>query len=315
VRIITSLLGIVLLSGPLYPAMADTLAQPVPALASRAAGQSENALLGARAQVVLPFQITQGYVFLEGQALGHSGVFLFDTGSPFSLFLNNQLLPLTLSHFSGVGSAGSGQVLKLYRHDGVGPIRLADRVLTGLGPLNSTDLGFLTDMHGGGVRPDVLGFAGLALVRDLEFTLDYAKSTLELHRTSADGDALIAHVNPADVVATLAFRFEGNHMPVVTLQLGAVEMKGWLDTGTPGKLVLTAPTRATLEEAGILRCAQPICALSALRYQDTALDADVPAVVTGEENQLQLGYNLLRHYRSVWNYRKQTITLLRPGSP
>ena len=277
-----------------------------------AAAQPASDLLGASDRLSLPIQITKGYIFVEGQALGQSGVFMFDTGTPFPFLLNNHALPLVLDHSLGTGSADSGQLLTLYRHQEVGPIRLAGTTLGAFGPLNSTDLAFLTHMNKGGIRPDILGFAGLPLVANHEFVLDYDAATIEVFRTSASGDALISHVEPQDVVAKLALEYQGKGLPSVALMVEGVAIEGRFDTGTQGTLTLTATARDALEKAGRLRPSGQGYVIEGLICQGVTLSFDTPALQTGARNSMLLGYNLLRHYRSVWNFQQKTLTLLQP---
>ena len=75
--------------------------------------------------------------------------------------------------------------------------------------------------------------------------------------------------------------------------------------------MLTADTRRSLVKAGRLRPSGKSFVIEGLTYQAIALTADVPLVKTGKSNILKAGYSFLRHYRSVWNFNKQTITLLR----
>jgi len=63
--------------------------------------------------------------------------------------------------------------------------------------------------------------------------------------------------------------------------------------------------------AGRLRPSGNSFVIEGLTYQAIVLTADVPSVITGKSNTLKAGYGFLRHYRSVWNFNKQTITLLK----
>ena len=83
------------------------------------------------------------------------------------------------------------------------------------------------------------------------------------------------------------------------------------DTGAPGYLVLTPDARGVLVKAGRLRPSGNSFVIEGLTYQAIVLTADVPSVITGKSNSLKAGYSFLRHYRSVWNFNKQTITLLK----
>jgi len=275
------------------------------------AQQSCSVLLAASDHLTLPVQITKGYVFLEGKVNGLSGVFLFDTGSPFPFFLNRDYIPLKLKKYISTGRAGSGQVLKVYQPEDVGAITLASSVLNGVEPLRCTDFSFMTDMKKDGIRPDILGIAGLPLFSDYQFELNYAASTLDIYRLNTNSDPVISHVKPQDIVAILPFRYSSNHLPFSTLVIDGFEIDVMFDTGTQGDLVLTPSARRALVKTGRLRPSGNSFVIEGLTYQATALTADVPLVKTGKRNTLKAGYSFLRHYRSVWNFKKQTITLLK----
>jgi hypothetical protein len=107
-------------------------------------------------------------------------------------------------------------------------------------------------------------------------------------------------------------------LPVATLEVDGIPIEAAFDTGAPGDLELTAPTRLALEHAGRLKCNENDCSLNGLAYQGSALTSSVPRIKNGGKDSLKAGYNFLKHYRSVWNFRKQTITLIKPtttGSP
>ncbi len=275
------------------------------------ARQSSNALLAASDHLTLPVQITKGYVFLDGKVKDRSGVFMFDTGSPFPFFLNRDTIPLKLMKYISTGRAGSGQVLKVYQPEDVGAITLAGSVLNGVEPLRCTDFSFMTNMKKGGIRPDILGIAGLPLFRDDEFELNYATSSLDIYQINENGDPVIPHVKPQDIVVTLPFRYSSNYMPIVEFVIDGIEIELIFDTGAPGDLVLTPDARRVLVKAGRLRPSGNSFVIEGLTYQAIVLTADVPSVITGKSNSLKAGYSFLRHYRSVWNFNKQTITLLK----
>jgi len=149
------------------------------------------------------------------------------------------------------------------------------------------------------------------LFRDDEFELNYDASSHDIYRINENGDPAIPHVKPQDIVATLPFRYSTNHLPFVTFVIDGIEIDLMFDTGTQGDLVLTPDARRALVKAGRLRPSGNSFVIEGLTYQAIVLTADVPLVKTGRDNILKAGYSFLRHYRSVWNFKKQTITLLK----
>lgn len=241
---------------------------------------------------------------------------MLDTGTPFPFLINNHRVPLGLTDYLCTGTAGSGQALAFYRHHGLVDVNLADWPTGGFAALPSADLGFVTNMSAGGIRQDLLGFAGLPLLRDHEFVLDLRAGTLEIRPTDEHGVAAGAGFDPAERVATLSFAgAEGQQgVPSVPLQIGGVELEGHLDTGSSGTLTLRPESRQRLIEGGHLRRVGERYLLDGLTYRGVALTAHAESLAEGEHDGLGLGHNLLGHYRSVWNYRRGTVVLLRHRS-
>lgn len=260
--------------------------------------------------VTLAGQITKGYLFLSGKIRGQTGVLMLDTGTPFPLLLNNHAIPLELNHYLSTGSAASGQQIVVYRHDDVGPVAIAGLAEQNFGPLNSADLGFINAE--GGIRPDFLGFAGLPLLQEHEFILDYQTGTVEIYRTAENGSPLIPHTVPADIVAVIDFKYSGSGLPKTTFHIGDIQLEASFDSGSPGVLTLTKPTQQALERSGKLQKHGQNYTLDGLTYQGIALTTATPSLVSGAKDSINLGYNLLRHYRSVWNFKQQTLVLLKP---
>jgi len=263
----------------------------------------------------LPFDIVKGYIFLSGKVAEQSGGFMFDTGTPFSFLLNNHYLPLKLDHFVGSGKAGSIQggvtrELKLYIHQDVGTIKLGQIKFMHVGALQSTNLEFMSNMGSDGLRTDNLGFVGMGLFRQYEFVIDYSSKTLDVYRIKKSGEPFIAHIDAKDVVATLPFRL-AKHMPIVTINIDGIKIEGLLDTGVLGEVTLTPETQRILENSGKLKKQGGYYFLEGLNYGGIALDTKTPSISTGDSNTMRLGYNMLSHYRTVWNYKKQTVTLLK----
>lgn len=280
---------------------ASALAAPAKTVDLLPAGQDHVTLAG---------QITKGYLFLSGKIRGQTGALMLDTGTPFPLLLNNHAIPLELNHYLSTGKAGSGQQIVLYRHDDAGPVTIAGLPEQNFGPLNSANLGFINAADG--IRPDFLGFAGLPLLREHEFILDFQTGTVEIYRTDNHGAPLVPHSIPADIVATIDFKYAGSGLPKTTFHIGDIQLEARFDSGSPGVLTLTRPTQQALEHSGTLQKHGQNYTLNGLAYQGIALTTETPSLVSGDKDSINLGYNLLRHYRSVWNFKRQTIVLLKP---
>lgn len=277
-------------------------------------------LLDAEYHQRIPIQVIGNYVFLDGSVVGRSGGFILDTGTPYPVFLNNSFLPLKLDRYVATGKAGAalgnvGREQVVYAHPDVALVRIGNRVVTSPGVLLSSNFGYIADMESGGIRPDFLGFVGLPVLFEHEFVLDYAQGALDLYRLDAQGEPLITHVQSSEIVATLAFyrRNEsgiGGHLPFVDIEIAGIPFVGMLDTGTLGELALTPEAHAQLEARGALQKTPQGWRICHAAYRGAELRLDIPSMRQSDSNTIALGHNLLQHYRSVWNYRKQTVTLL-----
>ncbi len=295
-------------SPPASALHAQTPQQTASALSSVETDEPVARLIAQGDIITLPMHVTKGYVFIDGRVGDRAGAFMFDTGSPFSFFLNNNYLPLELANRIGSGTAGSGQQLTVYQHDNVGPITIGGVALHDVGVVRSANFVFIEH----GIRPDFLGFIGFALIRDYEFVIDYERQVIDLYRAGENGDPVVRHVNPDEVVATLTFRTEREQqVPLVTFAVDGEQIEASFDCGSPGGLSLTAETRQALETSGRLQSTEGAHTLSGLTYDGITLSIEFPRLAEGVTNTMSLGYSFLREYRSVWNYRKHTVTLLR----
>lgn len=266
----------------------------------------------------IPFQLIGNYAFLDGEVKGRSGGFILDTGTPQAVFLNDAYLPLRRDHFVAKGKAGgaqgnAGREQIVYAHTDVGSIRIGQQVFADMGTVFSSDFSYISDMANGGLRPDFLGFVGLPMLIEHEFVLDYKAATLDLYRLDTQGKAKIQHVGAGQVVVTLAFHGqpgEGGHLPFVELSIGGIPFVGLLDNGTLGDLALTEEAEQQLASKGLLQKTDHGWHIDGASYRGVHLILDTPMIRRSEQNTIRLGHNLLQHYRSVWNYRLQTVVLL-----
>jgi hypothetical protein len=312
---VTTALIASLLCGPLFASEPPPAAQPA---------FQPNAYHAGPGAFTLPFHLVNGHIFIDGAVDGRRGKFMFDTGTEFAFFLNNHFLPLRKQTLVGRGHAGSGQEMVLYRQRKplarveIGKALRFDQVEGFL----HTDWRFLEEGYG---MPAFFGSIGHGLNRNYAFVIDYDLQTIEFHPYNADGNATTLTIDPARVVARLAFTATGvdGKMPEVPMLIGGHPVTAFFDTGNPGSLELSASTRAALVRQGLLQLTDMnhvygIHALfrradvSGLRHADTALvDLRNLAFTEAEQDRIGLGYQFLKHYISVWDYQGRTLTLLR----
>jgi hypothetical protein len=272
----------------------------------------------------LPFHLFDGHMLIDGAVNGRRGKFMFDTGTEFPFFLNNHFLSLSRDQFVGQGHAGSGQEMVLYRQNApVSSIEIAGQVrFENVTALIHTDWGFIEEAY----TPHFLGSIGLGFNRNYLFLIDYDAQTIVFHALSQDEDVLSRVIDPARVIATLPFTPVGvdGKMPELELHIGDETLTTFFDTGSAGTLELTETMKSRLERQGSLTLTASDYAygahephvrgtLKGLSHGSQALeDARNLNVRVGTANRLGLGYHFLKHYVSAWDYKRRTLTLLRP---
>jgi hypothetical protein len=286
-----------------------TLCALLAALPAQAA--SGLSLLPAQAdRISLAFELDAGYILLPGTVRGVSGVVMLDTGTPFTLLLNNTLIPLELTGTPSPGRAGSGQTFEITRHDEIGPLTIAGQHLSQTGPVISGTLRWMSEEF----RPDFLGFAGYALIREHEMVVDYQAQRIELHRLGADGSRKVAP--PALPANAITLRFDGfddnrPNLPYVMTTVAGLEIEVMFDTGTNAYLDLTPQGRKTLEAAQAVQMLEGGgVRLPGLTLGGVPAPNAVKTIQDAKKNRLVMGYESLVLYRSIWNYSRGEITLV-----
>ncbi len=297
---------------------------PVRGFDKRESRCEPNAYHAGPGAFTLPFHLVNGHIFIDGAVDSRRGKFMFDTGTEFAFFLNNHFLPLRKQTLVGRGHAGSGQEMVLYSQRKplarveIGKALRFDQVEGFL----HTDWRFLEEGYG---MPAFFGSIGHGFNRNYAFVIDYDLQTIEFHPYDDDGQARTLSIDPARVVARLAFTATGvdGKMPEVAMHISGRPVTAFFDTGNPGSLALSASTQSALARTGHLQLIDadhvygtyaPFrrADVSGLRHADTALvDLRNLAFTEAEHDRIGLGYQFLKHYISVWDYHGRTLTLLR----
>ena len=273
-----------------------------------------------KAHITLPFHLINGYLLIEGNVNGFPGKFMFDTGTPFALLLNNHYVPLTKDSFLSKGSATSGQSLTLYTQNVVKSVTICDQApFIGLTSVPHSDLGFVEE----GICARYLGFIGHGFNKSYLFIIDYDSQIIDLYSLSEKHDALKTRLGKDRIVSVLHFTSrDAAVVPEVELSAGKQAIIGRFDTGSQGVLRLTESVKVALEKSGCLSvtktpyqygaCApRTICSLGGLRYKNQRLsDVHGLTLEIGDRNELTCGYQFLKNYVTAWNYGSKTITLL-----
>ena len=284
-----------------------------------------NEYLNQQAGFTLPFYLLNGHILIDGAVNGMPGKFMFDTGTEFAFFLNNHYLPLTKDQFIAKGHTGSGQEIVLYRQtEPIARLDVAGQVhFENVRGVIHTDWGFLEAAYG--IR-GFLGSIGHGFNQNYIFVIDYDLQTIAFHPLTEGKDVVDSAIDPARVVATMAFTPTGvdGKMPEVEVRVGDETITAFFDTGNPGTLELTESMKNILEQRKNLT-------LTASNYAYGAYETRVRATLTGlsygqqslydvrnltfhigTQNRVGLGYQFLKNYVSVWDFKHRTLTLLKP---
>ena len=271
-------------------------------------------------KIVLPFHLINGYILIDGEVNEKKGKFMFDTGTPFGILLNNHYLELNKKDLVVSGSASSGQILDIYL-DSVPKINIGKQVsYTKLLTVPNSDFSFIEQ----GIVKDFLGFIGYDFYKNYELVIDYDYQTITLFKLDKNGTV----VNPYSLlnteITTLHFTTSNQkQIPLVEIKLGNTNVKGRFDTGNQGNLGLNKDTLNNLIQQGtlikgnqgylygIIEEASNIYNINQLSFASTLL---IPlknfSLTESVDNYIGLGYQFLKNYITVWNFKKGIITLL-----
>jgi hypothetical protein len=271
--------------------------------------------------IILPFSIVDGYIFVDGQVGEISGKFMFDTGNPFGIFLNNNYIKLDTTNFFKAGNAGSGQALKLYKSP-IEKINVANQFkLEELSSVVHADFEFIEQ----GITPDFLGLIGFELLKHYEFVIDYNLKEIHLYLLDEKGNSSMTQITDENIIVTLNFTTTSSEqIPTVEIISSGQKINLRFDTGTLGSLQLTPKSANKLRKDGNLvegknnprtkeeEYTGNYFTLRGVNYGITSIgDINNLSFSEGKNNELMCGYNFLKNYLSVWNYKKKTLTLIK----
>lgn len=275
----------------------------------------------------LPFHLVDGFIVLDGEVQGQVGKFIFDTGTPFPVFLNNHVVRMRKDVLVGKGHAASGQALTLYRQKKApGPVAFAGQVeLPSATQAIHTNFAFIET----GIVPGFLGFIGHGWNKAYVFTIDYDLQTISIDPQNKVSEQAPCPVRPGHLVAAMPFRSskEDGRIPEVEMHIGDVPIKAAFDTGNQGTLSLTKETQERLIRAGHLRTENSRAhygayenhtqaSLTGLRYQGLVLpDQRMIRLTTADHDELGLGYQFLKQFITVWDFQRQIIELRQDVPP
>jgi len=285
-------------------------------------GDAPDNYLIEQEHIILPFSIVDGYILVDGQVGEISGKFMFDTGNPFGVFLNNNYVKLDTTNFFSSGNTGSGQKLKLYKSS-IEKINVANQFkFEKLSNVVHADFAFIEQ----GITPNFLGFIGFEFLKNYEFVIDYNLKEIHLYLLDEKGDHSMTHITNGNIIATLNFTTTSDEqIPTVDIISSGQKINMCFDTGTLGSLKLTKQSAKKLRKDGNLieidnssltkekESTSSYFTLRGVTYGTTSIgDITDLSFSEGNDNELMCGYHLLQNYLSVWNYKKKTLVLIKP---
>ncbi|OHY93531.1 hypothetical protein BJD16_12115 [Aeromonas sobria] len=245
---------------------------------------------------------------INGRVDAVHGRFMFDTGTPFSYLLNNNILPVNKDEFIASGHAGSGQPVVIFKHRNPAHISLFYGVIEEMkSDILHADFDFIQK----GVACDFIGMIGIEDLKERIFSINYQEQLIrvydELPEIGGEYIKLLVNNNP---------------LPELGLTVGGVSITGYFDTGNLGSLLLTVEAEALLSKAGLLTSKTlngnhgapgriVMGRLSEVKFNDSLYTAvDGLTFEYGESNRLALGYSFLKGYESIWDLKNGAIYLL-----
>lgn len=270
-----------------------------------------------RKEVTFPIVLIDEYPFIAGRIAGVGGKLMLDTGYAHALTINEHRVPVGEALTVGKGHFGSGQafVARLVRR--VRDVRIGPLGFGAVTWVAAQDARLLET-----ITPDFLGWFGYEAWAGHALKLDYRRLRATFHPHGA-GDYLAGE----RVVAELAFttRKLPNH-PIIAAQLGEQPLVTVWDTGQYGALFISAADKARMLAAGRLTPSATeaerfdlhglrlgpglVVDIAAVEVETTPFAAAGPIGIT-EPRVLTIGYGLLRHHKTVWDFDRRRLLL--PG--
>lgn len=283
---------------------------PVPAIADQAPEFRISA-----GTVALPVVMVREFPFIEATIQGVKGKLMLDTGRQDALAVNDHRVQIVGGRKIGTGFFESGQTFDIR----LAP-ELRDVHVNGLTYPRVTDVTTQDARQLERITPDFIGWMGYHAFEDHALKLDYRNAQATFYPRGAD------YLAGERVVAELPFetRRLPNH-PVMQGRVGDITAAVTWDTGQQGGVYTTEAGKADLIAKGLLTPSADDP--ENFDLQGLVIDGHAMPAVLGvsvdttpspaarsigitEAHEITLGYGLLRHFKTVWDFDKQSLYLL-----
>lgn len=274
--------------------------------------------LTSKKSISLPFHLIDGFILIDGEVNGKKGKFLFDTGNPEGLLLNNNFLDLKKENHLGNGETGSGQQLIIYQSD-ISKVEIINQITwNNLNNVKHADFGFIEE-H---MTKDFIGFLGYEFIKNFEFVIDYDAQVIDLYQLDDIGNPSQETYYKEDVIQLLKFRtLSEKQIPVLEFNLADEKITAFFDTGSQGGIHLVSEFKDKLLQNNNLKLFNnswygqqdtSTYVLDGLTYNDNKLEKTRNlSISNSDKNEIEMGYQFLKNYKTVWNYKTNTIILLK----
>jgi hypothetical protein len=265
----------------------------------------------------LPIVLVGEYPFVEGSISGVAGKLMLDTGYQGALTVNTHRVPVQGGRAIGTGFFGSGQTFAIQLVPALPDVRIGALAYRQVTNVTAQDARMLE-----AITPDFLGWLGHHAFASHALKLDY--KSLRATFYGADGpDYLVGE----RVVAQLSFetRQLPNH-PIMKGRVGDMDILTRWDTGQYGSLYTSEAGKARLLKSrrltpsakadafdlhGLQLGGHPMPVLTGISVETQPSSAAKPIGIT-EPDELVIGYALLDQFKTVWDYPRRRLYLLKP---
>lgn len=259
---------------------------------------------------IIPFHTIDGYIMIKGDINGNGGKFMFDTGTPFRFFFNNNKVDVRSDKFLASGRAGSGQPISIYKQSSPVLVNIFYGLINTIcSDVKHTDFEFIQKS----ISSDFLGMIGKGFIEDRRFSIDYEAQEIIVYDKTEKIDLGNNHIN---------VHINKNQLPEAEVDIGGLSIVGYFDTGNLGSLTLTKDTARMLANTGNLKIApsssshgEPmtiqVASIAKAMHKQQALGTISQLYYnTGTENRIALGYSFLKNFKSIWDISAGNIYLL-----
>ena len=266
--------------------------------------------------VTLPIVMVREFPFVEASVAGVSGKLMLDTGFEQALSINDNRVPVSDGRPIGTGFFGSGQTFTIRLVPELHDINIGGLYYPRATVVQAQDARLLE-----GITPDFIGWIGYHAFASHALKLDYRNLRATFYEHGA-----AEYLEGERVVAELPF--ETRSLPNIPIMAGGVGdmsiITSW-DTGMNGALYTSEAGKARMLEEGLLTPSQAEPdtfdlhglqlnghAMPVVRGLDIYTEPSPAAGPIGitEPHHLALGFGLLHHYKTVWDYQQRRIYLL-----